>query len=62
MTVKTTDGQEYVYRFYTLTSRKAYITVNGNGSFYVLSTRVQKFIDDAQRFFNLELINAEDKF
>lgn len=62
MTIKTSDGQEYVYRFYHLTSRKAYITINGNGSFYVLPTRVQKFIDDAQRFFNLELIDAEDKF
>ena len=62
LTVKTTDGKEYVYRFYQLTSRKTYITVNGNGSFYVLPSRVQKFISDAQRFFNLELIEATDKF
>ncbi len=62
LTLKTTDGQEYVYRFYQLTSRKAYITINGNGSFYVIPSRVQKFITDAQRFFNLELINPTDKF
>ena len=62
LTLKTTDGQEYVYRFYQITSRKAYITINGNGSFYVLPSRVQKFVTDAQRFFNLELIDGKDKF
>lgn len=62
ITIKTTTGEEYVYRFYSVTSRKALITVNGNGEFIVLPTRVQKFITDAQRFFNLELIDATDKF
>lgn len=61
LTVKTNDGKEYVYRFYELTTRKAYITINGNGGFYVLPNRVQKFVTDAQRFFNLELIDASDK-
>lgn len=62
LTVKTNDGKEYVYRFYEITTRKAYITVNGNGGFYVSPNRVQKFITDAQRFFDLELIDANDKF
>ena len=62
LTVKTSDGEVYIYRYYHLTSRKAYITVNGNGGFYVLPTRMQKFISDAQRFFNLEPIEATDKF
>ncbi len=61
LTVRNTEGEEFVYRFYELTSRKAYITVNGNGSFYVLRNRIDKFISDAQRFFNLEMIEATDK-
>lgn len=62
LTLKTTEGKEYVYRFYEITTRKSYITVNGNGGFYVSPNRVQKFITDAQRFFALELIDASDKF
>lgn len=62
LTVKTSDGKEYVYRFYEITTRKSYITVNGNGGFYVSPNRVQKFITDAERFFGLEIIDANDKF
>ena len=61
MTVNDTEGNEFVYRFYKLTSRKAYITVNGNGGFYVLTNRVEKFVSDAQRFFAYELIDATAK-
>ena len=61
MTIKTTEGEEKVYRFYELTSRKAYITINGNGGFYVLRNRVAKFVSDAQRFFALEMIDATGK-
>ena len=41
--------------------KKAYITINGNGNFYVLTNRVQKFISDAQRFFALEPIDPSAK-
>ncbi len=70
LTVKNTEGTTYVYSFYNLTSRKAYITVTvttadgvteTNGGFYVLSTRVEKFISDAQRFFALEMIDPTAK-
>ena len=46
-----------VYKFYRISSRKAYITLNGNGGFYVYSSRVQKFITDAQKYFKLEDID-----
>ena len=52
-----TEGKTVVYKFYSLTSRKAYITVNGNGGFYVLPGRLEKFVSDAQRFFNNEIID-----
>ncbi|MBE6535067.1 MAG: hypothetical protein E7677_00385 [Ruminococcaceae bacterium] len=70
LTVKDTEGTTYVYSFYYLTSRKAYITVSvdtgdgiseTNGGFYVLNARVEKFISDAQRFFALEMIDATAK-
>ena len=38
-----------VYKFYRISSRKAYITVNGNGGFYVYTNRVDKFVTDAQK-------------
>ena len=50
-----------VYKFYRISSRKAYITVNGNGGFYVYSARIDKFVADAQRFFNKELIIPDAK-
>ena len=61
MTILNSEGKENVYRFYKLTSRKAYITINGNGGFYVLTDRVEKFVSDAQRFFAGELIDATAK-
>lgn len=61
MTIESSDGTVKVYKFYKLTSRKAYITVNGNGGFYVLNNRVDKFVSDAQRFFAGELIAPTDK-
>lgn len=59
MTTKDADGtiETKVFRFYQLSGRKAYITVNGNGGFYVRKDRVEKFISDAQKFFNLEAID-----
>lgn len=61
MTVKDSNGKVYTYSFYTLTSRKSYITINGNGGFYVMTGRVDKFVSDTQRFFNLEIIEPSAK-
>ena len=47
MTVRTLSGREIVYRFYQYTERKAYMTVNGQGVFYIINDRVQKLITDA---------------
>lgn len=51
LTVLDVEGEETVYRFYKLTSRKAYITVNGSGGFYVQSDRTEKIVSDIQKFF-----------
>ena len=61
MTILDSEGKENIYKFYRLTSRKAYITINGTGGFYVQCDRVNKFVSDAQRFFANEHIEATDK-
>ena len=47
MTIKSLSGRELVYRFYQYTERKAYMTINDQGVFYIINDRVQKLITDA---------------
>ena len=63
ITITNSKDETSEYKFYSIpdSKRKAYITINGNGNFYVLSSRVQKFINDAQRFFALETIDPDAK-
>ncbi|MBO7310695.1 MAG: hypothetical protein J6U86_04810 [Clostridia bacterium] len=61
MEITTSEGETKTYKFYKLTSRKAYITINGNGGFYVLTDRIEKIVSDAQKFMNNELIDATAK-
>ena len=61
MTVADTEGEVKEYKFYKLTSRKAYITINGNGGFYVLGDRVEKIVSDAQKFFANQPIDPDAK-
>ena len=61
ITIKDVEGTETVYSFYALTSQKTYITVNGSGGFYVLPSRVNKFISDTQKFFRFEPIDPDAK-
>ena len=61
LTVTDINGETTEYKFYSLTSQKAYITVNGNGGFYVLPSRVEKFISDVHKFFAFEVIDPDAK-
>ncbi len=65
VTAKNVDGTVTadVYRFYRLpdSTRKMYITINGNGGFYVMTSRVEKLISDAQKVFTLETIDPAAK-
>ena len=65
ITIIDTDGGERVCRFYSLAdkgaTRKAYLTSNGNGGFYVLSTRIPKIVSDANKFFAFEPIDSASK-
>lgn len=61
VTIKNTEGETNVYKLYRLTSRKAYLTINGNGGFYVNSSRVQKILNDVERFMENEPIDHTSK-
>ena len=61
ISIKNTEGEVNVYKFYRLTSRKAYLTINGNGGFYVNSSRVQKILNDVERFMENEPIDHTSK-
>ena len=62
LTFTSIEGEEYVYRFYKLSAaRKAFITLNGGGEFYVQKQRLDKFVTDCQKFFNLEEIDYTGK-
>ena len=56
-----------VYKFYKLSSRKAYIMISSdggetfNGGFYVYRNKVDKFMSDAQKFFANETIVPDAK-
>lgn len=55
ITIKDTKTSQVTvneYKFYRISSRKAYITLNGNGGFYVYANRVEKFISDAKKYAN----------
>ncbi len=61
ITVVDSEGTKTEYSFYRLTSRKAYITINGSGGFYVMSNRVDKIVTDAQKFFANQIIDPTAK-
>ncbi len=67
MTITTRDADGTVatttYCFYQIEGapRKAYLTINGNGGFYVMKNRVDKFVTDAQSFFDLKMIDPTAK-
>ena len=61
MTIHTEDRDgtknSNVYSFYRISARKAYITINGNGGFYVQADRIEKILSDVEKFFNYQPID-----
>lgn len=62
MTITSESGRELVYRFYKLTDRKSYMTINGEGNFFVLRTLVDKIIADGEKLINDEIIDSTGKY
>ncbi len=48
-TVETVGGDVTEYSFYRYSTRRALVTVNGKGQFYVLVDNVEKIVSDAQK-------------
>lgn len=59
--VTTNGGNETEYSFYRYSTRRALVTVNGSGRFYVLVDAAQKIISDAQKVSAGESVDAYDK-
>lgn len=62
MTVTSESGRTLVYRFYKLTERKSYMTINGQGNFFVLRTLVDKIIADSEKLINGEIVDSTGKY
>ncbi len=58
----TTNGRDNEYKFYRYSERRAYVTLNGFGGLYVLSSQVEKIISDVQKILTGETINPEQKY
>lgn len=56
ITLSNNEGTTLKVDFYALTSRKAYIIVNGEGGYYVTMSALQKIFEDSEKFFNCENI------
>ena len=61
LTIRTTDNEGTVktYSFYSVTDRKAYITVDGIGGFYVQTKSINKIANDLDKFFKGESIDMD---
>ena len=59
ISLSTDDGKTVNVDFYTLTSRKAYIVINGEGGYYVSTSAIKDIFDNSEKFFNLEDINYQ---
>ena len=59
---KTTTGLERTHSYYFLETNKDYITINGDGGFYVISSTVQKYAEDALKVYNGEKITADSPY
>ena len=59
ISITNTDKETTTVNFYELTSRKAYITVNGEGGFYVSTNSVVDIFESAEKFMNCEDIYLE---
>lgn len=59
--VTTNGGNETEYSFYRYSTRRALVTVNGKGNFYVLVDAVQKIISDAQKVSVGESVDSYEK-
>ncbi len=59
--LETRSGKIYEFKFYQISTRKCYYTVNGEGEFFVNISEVEKIISDAEKLERGEPIDADAK-
>ena len=59
---KTTTGLERTHSYYFLQTNKDYITINGDGGFYVISSTIKKAAEDAIKVYNGQKITADSPY
>ena len=59
MKVTTTSGIETEYKFYAYSTRRCFMTINGEGEFYVLRDAAAKLVSDAQKVIDGITVNSD---
>ena len=62
LTIDTKVGKQYVYRTYQYSERRAYITANGEGDFFVMRSFIDKIINASKTIFDGNNIDPKDKY
>lgn len=62
LTIDTKVGTQYVYRTYQYSERRAYITSNGEGDFFVLRSFIDKIVNASKTIFDGTNIDPKDKY
>ncbi len=57
-----TDSTTLEYKLYPYTERRSYLTINGEGQFYMLRSMADKIIADADRITRDEPVNSDAKY
>ena len=61
-TFTTSTGLTRTHKYYQLDGTKDYITINGNGGFYVLSSNTKKMAEDIVKVYNNQKIEATSPY
>lgn len=62
LTIDVKSGDTYTYRTYQYSERRAYITANGEGDFFVLRSFIDKIINTSKVIFDGTNVNPTDKY
>ena len=62
LTIDTKIGKQYLYRTYQYSERRAYITANGEGDFFVMRSFIDKIINASKTIFEGNNIDPKDKY
>ena len=62
LTIDVKSGDTYTYRTYQYSERRAYITANGEGDFFVLRSFIDKIINTSKVIFDGTNVDPTDKY